>query len=337
MERVVTIVGGGLSGLSLGIGLQRKGISVILHEAGIYPRHRVCGEFICGTSPGTLRALGIEDLFDAATKHRSTAWFFRGRRILKAELPEGLGISRFALDERLSKKFREVGGLLRERSRERPSQKDGLVWCAGKTPEKGDWIGLKCHLLGLELVADLEMHLASNGYVGLGRVEQGKINVCGLFRLEPGHSGKGIEIFEKYLRAGGLRDLAGRISSARADEKSFLGVAGFRLGRQKFQEGIAALGDAWGMIPPFTGNGMSMAFESAELATELLRDWHAGKTSWQETIRRLRERQERLFGGRMFWARLMHPFLTTHAGQAFFTVVSRSGLLPFESCFRVLR
>ena len=31
----------------------------------------------------------------------------------------------------------------------------------------------------------------------------------------------------------------------------------------------------------------------------------------------------------MFWARLMHPFLTTHAGQAFFTVVSRFGLLPF--------
>jgi hypothetical protein len=161
--------------------------------------------------------------------------------------------------------------------------------CAGKMPAKGHWIGLKCHLLGLELVADLEMHLASIGYVGLGRVEQGKINVCGLFRLDAGHSGKGIEIFEKYLRAGGLGALAGRISSARADEKSFLGVAGFRLGRQKFQEGIAALGDAWGMIPPFTGNGMSGSNRGGPRAPARL-----ARGRWQETPAGLRERQERL-------------------------------------------
>jgi 2-polyprenyl-6-methoxyphenol hydroxylase-like FAD-dependent oxidoreductase len=43
----ITIVGGGLAGLTLGIGLRRRGVPTTLWEAGHYPRHRVCGEFIC--------------------------------------------------------------------------------------------------------------------------------------------------------------------------------------------------------------------------------------------------------------------------------------------------
>ena len=105
---MITIVGGGLAGLSLGIALRRRGVPVNFHEAGVYPRHRVCGEFISGVSQCTFDSLGIGDLFDDAKEHRSTAWFFRDRRILSTQLPGGLGISRFALDERLSRKFRET-------------------------------------------------------------------------------------------------------------------------------------------------------------------------------------------------------------------------------------
>ncbi|MFZ0712306.1 MAG: hypothetical protein WAM53_19855 [Terrimicrobiaceae bacterium] len=334
---MITIIGGGLAGLSLGIALRKRGDAVSVHEAGIYPRHRVCGEFISGASQGTFDSLGIGDLFDDATRHRSTAWFFRARRIFSAQLPGGLGISRFTLDERLSRKFQETGGALYQRSRRKPVSEDGLVWCAGRMPAKGRWIGLKCHVPGLEMHADLEMHLASNGYVGLAKVEQDKVNVCGLFRLEPGLSGKGIETLERYLRAGGLDLLAGRIFGAGVDAESFLGVAGFRLGRQEHREGIAALGDAWAMIPPFTGNGMSMAFESARIAADPLHAWQAGRGTWGETLARLRDESKRRFTKRMFWGRLMHPFLTTDAGQAFFTLVSRSGFLPFQSCFHALR
>ena len=150
-------------------------------------------------------------------------------------------------------------------------------------------------------------------------------------------SGKGIETLERYLRAGGLDTLAARIFAARIDAESFLGVAGFRLGWQEHRDGIAALGDAWAMIPPFTGNGMSMAFESADIAADPLHDWQTGQRTWAETLERLREELKQRFARRMFWARAMHPFLTTDAGQAFFTLVSRSGLLPFKSCFRALR
>ena len=50
----ITIVGGGLAGLTLGIGLRQRGVPVTIWEAGRYPRHRVCGEFISGNGQAVL-------------------------------------------------------------------------------------------------------------------------------------------------------------------------------------------------------------------------------------------------------------------------------------------
>ena len=55
----ITIVGGGLAGLTLGIGLRQRQIPVAVWEAGNYPRHRVCGEFISGRGQQTLERLRL--------------------------------------------------------------------------------------------------------------------------------------------------------------------------------------------------------------------------------------------------------------------------------------
>jgi hypothetical protein len=56
------------------------------------------------------------------------------------------------------------------------------------------------------------------------------------------------------------------------------------------------------LIPPVTGNGMSMAFESAELAVEPLAAYSRGELDWRaarETIARLcDERFARRLNGR---------------------------------------
>jgi flavin-dependent dehydrogenase len=338
MERIVNIGGGGLAGLSLGIALRQAGAPVILHEAGVYPRHRVCGEFISGVSPAVLETLGIAELVEDASRHTSSAWYLRDRKVYRTRLPSAVGISRFTLDERLARRFRELDGNLKEGSRIQEKSGAGIVCCAGRKPMKGPWIGLKCHVSGLDLGADLEMHLAANGYVGLAKIADGKVNVCGLFRCQPKLAGKGTQTLERYLHAGGLGGIAGRIFSAKVDERSFLGVAGCRLGRQSTRgDALLTLGDAWGMIPPFTGNGMSMAFESAAIALEPLRSWQRGRAAWEQVLSRIRKRLAEQFARRMFWARLMHPFLTTTAGQAFFTLVARSGLLPFQACVQAVR
>jgi menaquinone-9 beta-reductase len=336
MTRAIKIVGGGLCGLSLGIALRRRGVPVTLHEAGRYPRHRVCGEFISGVRREVLETLGLEDILQTGVSQESTVWYHGSRRVLVAKLPErALGISRWVLDHALQLRFQEVGGVLVERSRVTSGNPEGQVWCCGRVPARGQWIGLKCHVRGMDVEADLEVHLGRNGYVGAARVGDGRVNVCGLFRVDRSLAGQ--DVLSAYLEAGGLSVLARRMSVASVDESSRAAVAGFCLGRQPKEVGRLALGDAWGMIPPFTGNGMSMAFESAELALDPLSRYADGMTDWNEAEKCI-ERQLRIkFSRRLLGSQILHPCLTSSIGQSFLTAVNRSGLLPFALCFRLLR
>src|ERR1700682_1779587 len=75
----ITIIRGGLAGLTLGIGLRRLKIPVTIWEAGHYPRHRVCGEFISGRGQEVLRRLGLlEDFKQSGATMSRTASFFLG-------------------------------------------------------------------------------------------------------------------------------------------------------------------------------------------------------------------------------------------------------------------
>ena len=199
----ITIAGGGLAGLSLATALLRRGVPVTVLEAGHYPRHRVCGEFISGVSGETLDFLGIHDLFDDAKRHRSLCWHEGGRVMHRDTLPvPALGISRFVLDERLRNRVVALGGAVKTGVRARPDPAVGLVWTAGRRPKPGGWIGLKAHLRGLPMSADLEMHTGRNGYAGMAGVEDGWVNVCGLFRLDPSLAAMGRDLLPAYLESG---------------------------------------------------------------------------------------------------------------------------------------
>src|ERR1700692_2761034 len=115
MVKPITIVGGGLAGLTLGIGLRQCGVAVTVHEAGHYPRHRVCGEFISGRGQTTLALLGLRELFDqAGAVSAQTAAFFSATKSATPRLLPSAAIclSRFTLDAVLAKRFRELGGEL---------------------------------------------------------------------------------------------------------------------------------------------------------------------------------------------------------------------------------
>jgi flavin-dependent dehydrogenase len=338
LKKGITIAGGGLAGLSLAVGLRGRGVPVKLHEAGRYPRHRVCGEFISGVKGSTLESLGIaEDLADAE-RHVRARWYRGGEELLDSEMPEAaLGISRCRLDERLKERFVGAGGELREGSRMPREAREGLVWAAGRLPKKGGWIGLKCHLLDFPMRSDLEMHLGSNGYAGLTPVEDGRVNVCGLFRLDRSRKGEGSGLLLEYLRQGGNGDLVKRIEFGVRDESSFLGVSGFELGWQGGDELLCTVGDAEGMIPPFTGNGMSMAFESAELALEPLNDWSAGKCSWDDAVAGIHRLARLRFRRRVAGAMALHKVLLDARGQRLISAISRTGLLPFRPLLSLVR
>lgn len=337
LNKEIMIAGGGLAGLSLAIGLRNRGIDVTLQEAGRYPRHRVCGEFISGVKPSTLEALGIADLFEDVRRHRSFEWRDESGILTTGELPEAAwGISRHRLDALLADRLHQLGGHLLTGERMRPATTEGSVWTAGRRPSRGPWIGLKGHFR-IPGNTDLEMHCGSLGYAGIAGVEEGWTNVCGLFRADHSISGKGPSLLLAYLRACGLHQLADRLHTAEHRDGSFCAISGFSLGRQEPMAGVTAIGDAATMIPPFTGNGMSMAFQSAESALEPLRLWSLGRMTWEQATNAIRRACRSRFRRRMAVSSALHPWVFSSPARAALRSLSQMGLLPMRLLIPLIR
>jgi menaquinone-9 beta-reductase len=333
----ITIIGGGLAGLTLGIGLRQRGMPVTIYEAGHYPRHRVCGEFICGRGQETLARLGLRDLLErAGAVGADTAAFFSATQSTGPRpLPtRAICLSRFNLDAVLANEFQKLGGELRVGrrwpavgvhasaypDRLKPElQPEGVVRATGRRLQAEDrgarWFGLKAHARNVPLTADLEMHVSPRGYVGLCRVNNGAVNICGLFRKGAGENNESKQ-WRELLRGPIGSPLRQRLASAEFDNNSFCAVAGLSLRPHRaVARADCCIGDAITMIPPVTGNGMSMAFESAELAIEPLVAWSRGEISWAETQSQIARRCDAAFARRLAWAKWLQWFVLTPSLQ----------------------
>jgi 2-polyprenyl-6-methoxyphenol hydroxylase-like FAD-dependent oxidoreductase len=307
----ITIVGGGLAGLTLGIGLRQEGIPVTVWEAGHYPRHRVCGEFISGRGQDVLARLGLRESFSqAGSALARTAAFYLGRTGSPVRsLPSpALCLSRFTMDALLADHFRSSGGELRENARRQEEDfGEGVVRANGRRRQPGAdgsrWFGLKVHARNVPLAADLEMHGSTMGYVGFCRLPGGEVNVCGLFR-QPAGKTDGPQPWRDLLRGQPGTALRERLAEAVLDESSFCSVAGFSLRPHRAAaQPECCVGDALTMIPPVTGNGMSMAFESAGMALGPLAAYSRGESSWSQARQTVAAACDRAFARRLAWAR----------------------------------
>lgn len=311
MRKSITISGGGLTGLSLAIALRKNGVAVALHEAGSYPRHRVCGEFISGVSRETLETLGISETLADAQHHRSVTWFSGDTLLRENTLPTpALALSRYLLDDRLQKLAATLGVEIHTGSRRKMNPgRPGEVWIAGRKPAKGEWIGLKAHIRGISTTAHLEMHSGPRGYLGITPVEDGWHNACGLFRIDKTITARHADLLSAYLSENGNTELAQRIAAAEWREGSFIAVAGFALGLQSPTPGLLSLGDSHAIIPPFTGNGMTMAFQSAETALPHIIAYANGTRTWPAACETIQRQLAKRFAKRLTSAKLLHPLL----------------------------
>jgi 2-polyprenyl-6-methoxyphenol hydroxylase-like FAD-dependent oxidoreductase len=323
MTKSVTIVGGGLAGVTLGIGLRQRGVPVTLWEAGRFPRHRVCGEFISGRGLETLARLGLRALLEdaGAVVARTAAFFSTTSSARPRALPTpALCLSRQVLDALLAKEFCRRGGELRSGERWRDTKfPEGVVRATGRRAQEDEdparWFGLKAHTRGVALAADLEMHLAPNGYVGLCRLNEGVVNVCGLFRRGGAASYSGGAGWE-LLRGQPGSPLHQRLGAVQFDEQSLCAVAGLSLRSHRAGERDEfCVGDAISMIPPVTGNGMSMAFESAEWAIEPLTRWSRDEVAWSEAKQTLADCCDTTFARRLAWARWLQTLMLSTRWQ----------------------
>lgn len=347
MGREIRIIGGGLAGLTLGLLLRRANVPVEIWDAGTYPRHRVCGEFISGRGLAALLNLQLPGVPEPLGLFSRTVQFYDGAKAsLQFDLPEpALSIDRSRLDHLLANEFKRVGGILRENSRWTDSfETEGLIRATGRRLKNGEnpsWVGIKAHATNCQLSADLEMHFSDSGYVGISRQKDGVVNICGLFkspaRLRKIRSRSAPELREVFCEEMGYQ-LAARLRDAEFDSGTFSAIAGLSLKRMRSADSNECrIGDSICMIPPFTGNGMSIAIESAHIAATLLQPYVNGAKPWHETVQHISSENDALFQQRLKFAGLLQNL----AGSRFFRLAFMTFLKPLPgalvNCYRFTR
>lgn len=308
----ITIVGGGLAGLTLGILLRRENAPVAVVEAGNYPRHRVCGEFLSGRGREILHTVEVEQKIAAKSEARNCSFHLPNRPAVRFELQSpALAVSRFDLDAALAAEFESSGGILKTGQRlDEKNAVDGVVRATGRRRSvagKGKLFGLKAHAANASASSDLEMHFGNRHYVGISRLPGGVSNVCGLFFSEQPLRDSWKEILRRSIFSESLR-------SSDWVEDSFCSIAGLTWDREIPRQAFS-IGDAAAMIPPLTGNGMSMAFESAQAALPFVLRYSRGQTSWPECLAEHNESWRTQFSARLQWAAFIQQLIFRPVGQ----------------------
>lgn len=336
MKRAIKIVGGGIAGLALANKLATENIKVEVYEKRKYPFHRVCGEFVCGASDKILEDLGIICCFKDSIRIKSMAWFLCNDLVFEQELPTtALGISRFLLDSKLADSARNAGAIIHHATAFRGQDHSGLVWARGKQiSRQSDWIGLSAHFENINLER-LEMYCGSRGYLGISPIENNRVNVTGLFKKSTFRKFSGINLLLAYLNFNNCDDVFKRLNKGRYVDNSFTAITGFSFGQQR-KNGFS-IGDNSLLIPPFSGNGMSMALEAAAQASKYLIKYSNERISWDEACRRHARYEKESFRLRMGVSTCLHPFLFSPFGLSAMRVLSRIGFLPVTRLYNALR
>ena len=346
MGKEIRIIGGGLAGLTLGILLRRDAVPVQIHDAGTYPRQRVCGAFISGRGLDILSGLEIGNVPTPLGSYARTVRFFDSQGSSSAlELPHAaLAIDRATLDHLLADEFQRAGGVLHQNSRWTGSfTAEGVVRATGRRLRKTEnpgLLGVRAQASNVELDADLELHFSNAGYVGLSRQAGGAVNVCALFRNHSRIKSAGgpeqnlTEIFTGEMGAA----LHERLANARWAPTTFAAVAGLSLQREGACESPECrIGDSICMIPPMTGNGMSIAIESAALAAPILREYCGGLVSWEDAQARISAVSDKTFRRRLGAAALLQRICFLPTGRKILALCAKNSPASVRTWYRLTR
>jgi geranylgeranyl reductase family protein len=128
---------------------------------------------------------------------------------------------------------------------------------------------LKAHLTGVEPTGDaVELFFFPQGYGGLARVEDDLVNLCFIVdeRTLKTAGGDPTRVIETSLMNNRLA--RERLRDARVVGKWY-SAGPLTFGRKRLaRDGVIAIGDASGMIDPFTGTGIQIALRTGEIAAD---------------------------------------------------------------------
>ncbi|WP_207429279.1 NAD(P)/FAD-dependent oxidoreductase [Pedobacter sp. SYSU D00535] len=322
-DKTVTIVGGGLAGLTLAILLNRGGFDVTVVEKKVYPFHRVCGEYISNEVLPLLIKIGIHPSDYGASSIQKLAVSSPSGRIFRTTLDlGGFGLSRFHLDQLMFEQAKREGvqfllGLKANNivfsdnnfttslSNHSDLISSYVISAHGKRSnldkhraffsKRSPYLGVKYHIKA-DLPRDLiQLDNFEGGYCGTVKIEQDKYCLCYLTKTD------------NLKRAGSLEEMEKNILSRNPflkhcfteaefiyDKPEVINEISFAV-KSLIEDHVLFCGDSAGMISPLCGNGMAIAIHSAKILADLLCKYHlsprsrleqAYKQAWNNEFRR---------------------------------------------------
>lgn len=114
----IVIVGAGIAGLTAGIHLRKRNLSVLIIEKAVFPRKKLCGGFLTYPAIREIVALGFDCTDNSIFYPSSDVFIHHHGSELKLKLTQdAYMVSRFDFDHMLCKKYLEMGGELIEGTR----------------------------------------------------------------------------------------------------------------------------------------------------------------------------------------------------------------------------
>jgi len=332
----VAVVGAGPAGSTAAALLARRGISVALVDRDVFPRDKLCGEFLSYDALPVLHALGVVNAIEAAGAPSIRRCRIVGsRRLHEFDFPHAArGVSRLLLDDLLFRTAESSGAttfagwtatdlsanqVTVARGDETLALRARVVigawgrWGRFDAQLQRQFVrdrshrnfGFKRHYARREGSSDdsIELYSFSRGYLGVSAVEGGLTNICGLVHMSrlSGHKGRW-DAFVTSIRAEERR-LEAMYSRYEPAQEQFLSSEPviFRA-RSPIERGVVMIGDASGVMDPLTGSGMAMAVQSALVAApHIVRLLTASDRSAIEDA--YRAEHARMFARRIGWSR----------------------------------
>jgi flavin-dependent dehydrogenase len=316
----VIVIGGGLAGLCNAIHLSKLGKKVLLIEKNEYPKHKVCGEYISNEVLPYLDFLEVNPFDFGAVKIKNFQLSTTKNSIISAKLPlGGFGISRYTLDLALAEKAKENGvTILQDTVLDVAFLKDFFqvetkqnsiytskiaIGAFGKRSlldvkmqrnfiqKKSPYLGVKIHVKGNFKEDLVALHNFKGGYCGVSKVENKAINLCYITNYATFKKYKNIADFQEQVVFKN-RFLKEIFQNSEAIFEKPLSISQISFETKKPVENhVLMCGDSAGMIHPLCGNGMSMAIQSAQLASKLILNYFNGEIETRKELEKQYIRQ----------------------------------------------